>query len=135
MGYETKDSGARQEYASGMRRDLQTGKPRYDLIPEPMLTRWAELMERGSSKYGERNWEKAESEEELVRFVASAFRHFVQWWRNDTDEDHASAVMFNIAAAEMVKEKLNESRTIPSPSDTPSEVLTRPSDSDRCVDL
>jgi hypothetical protein len=33
MTYITKDSGERQEYASGMRRDLQTGKTRYDLLP------------------------------------------------------------------------------------------------------
>ena len=135
MGYETKDSGARQEYASGMRRDLQTGKARYDLIPEPMLTRWAELMMRGAEKYGERNWEKAESEEELIRFVASAFRHFVQWWRNDTDEDHASAVMFNISAAEMVKEKLNESRKESSESNQVCNDIARPQHSERCVDL
>lgn len=135
MGFETKDSGARQEYASGMRRDLQTGKARYDLIPEPMLTRWAELMMRGADKYGERNWEKAESEEELVRFVASAFRHFVQWWRNDTDEDHASAVMFNIAAAEMVKEKLNESREEPSECNQICNDIARPEHPERCIDL
>ncbi len=135
MGYETKDSGARQEYESGMRRDLQTGKARYDLLPEPMLTRWAELMMRGAEKYGERNWEVANSEEELVRFVASAFRHFVQWWRNDTDEDHASAVMFNISAAEMVKEKLNESRQKPSESNQVCNDITRPEHSERCVDL
>jgi hypothetical protein len=135
MGYETKDSGARQEYESGMRRDLQTGKARYDLLPESMLTRWAELMMRGAEKYGERNWEVANSEEELVRFVASAFRHFVQWWRNDTDEDHASAVMFNISAAEMVKEKLNESRQKPSESNQVCNDITRPEHSERCVDL
>ena len=42
----TKDSGARQEFESGMRRDLQDGKPRYDLLipigwKENMLKRWA----------------------------------------------------------------------------------------------
>jgi hypothetical protein len=30
-GFETKDSGERQQFASGMVRDTQTGKPRYDL--------------------------------------------------------------------------------------------------------
>lgn len=111
MKWETKDSGIRQEFTSGMLRDTQEGKPRYDLIPEPMLTRWAELMARGAEKYGERNWEKANSEEELARFVASAFRHFVAWWRGDDDEDHGVAVFYNISAAEYVKGRLNESRT------------------------
>lgn len=135
MEFETKDSGKRVDFPSGMRRDTDEGKPRYDLIDEPMLTRWAELMARGAQKYGVRNWEKANSEEELERFKASGFRHFIQWIRGDQDEDHAAAILYNVAAAEYVKRRINESRTLPSPSDTPSEVFTRPSDSDRCVDL
>lgn len=106
--YVTKDSGKRQEYASGMVRDLQDGKPDYTLIWEPMLTRWAELMTRGAEKYGRNNWQKANSVIELARFKASAFRHFIQWLRDDTDEDHAVAVFFNITAAEYVKEKVGE---------------------------
>lgn len=106
----TKDSGKRQDYKSGMRRDLQEGKPRYDLVvPEKMskdmITRWAELMGRGAEKYGERNWELANSEEEYKRFKASAFRHFMQWFRNEEDEDHAAAIFFNVQCAEYVKEK------------------------------
>lgn len=108
--YSIKDSGKRQEYSSGMHRDTTEGKPRYDLIPEPMLTRWAQHMGGGAEKYGDRNWELANSEEELNRFKASAFRHFVQWIRGDIDEDHAAAVYFNIGAAEHVKDKLDGTR-------------------------
>jgi hypothetical protein len=54
-----------------------------------------------------RNWEMACGQEELERFKASAFRHMMQWLCNETDEDHASAVLFNINAAEYVKWKLN----------------------------
>ena len=109
----TKDSGKRQNYKSGMIRDLEEGKPRYDLvIPEKskhsMLKRWAELLERGMAKYGYRNWEKANSEEELLRFKASAFRHFVQWFEGEEDEDHGAAVFFNIQAYEHVKEKIEK---------------------------
>lgn len=103
----TKDSGQRQKYKSGMVRDVQTNKPRYDLIYRPLLKRWAELMARGAEKYGENNWMCAESEEELTRFQASAFRHFIQWMDGETDEDHAVAVFFNISACEYVKTKLN----------------------------
>lgn len=91
-----------------MVRDIQEGKPRYDLVYLPMLKRWAELMGRGAEKYGERNWEKAEGQEELNRFKASAFRHFMQWIEGEIDEDHGAAVFFNIAGAEMVRNKLNE---------------------------
>lgn len=107
----TKDSGQRQEYDSGMRRDIQEGKPRYDLVipldmKEHMLKRWAMLLERGMAKYGYRNWELANSPEEMIRFQSSAFRHFVQWMDGEEDEDHAAAVFFNIQAYEYLKEKL-----------------------------
>ena len=111
--YQLKDSGKRQDYKSGMKRDIQEGKPRFDLmiplnIPytETMFYRWAILMEKGMDKYGYRNWEKANSEEEMLRFKASAFRHFVQWFSGEIDEDHGAAVLFNINAFEFVKTKL-----------------------------
>lgn len=109
MSYTTKDSGERVDFPSGMRRDVDTGKPRYDLIPRPMLRRWAELLARGADKYGEDNWQLADSPAELRRFRASAFRHFVQWLDGEGDEDHAAAVMFNIGAAEHVKGKAEPS--------------------------
>lgn len=105
--YTTKDSGKRADFKSGMRRDLEQGKPRYDLIYRPILKRWAGLMARGAEKYGENNWCKANSEEELKRFKSSAFRHFMQWLEGEDDEDHAAAVLFNIAAVEYMKHKLD----------------------------
>lgn len=105
-----KDSGEREEYETGMRRDTQEGKERYDLVvPEEgmdMLTRWAVHMEKGAVKYGERNWELARTEKEYKRFRQSAFRHFVQWYKGKRDEDHAAAVFFNIQAAEYVRERM-----------------------------
>jgi hypothetical protein len=71
-----------------------------------MLTRLAELHARGVAKYGERNWELANSEEELNRFRGSAFRHFIQWFEGNEEEDHAAAILFNVNAAEMVENKL-----------------------------
>lgn len=107
-GFVTKDSGKREEFATGMVRDTQDDKPRYDLIDRAFLKRWAELMARGAKKYGENNWKKAATEEELTRFKASAIRHLYQWLDGDTSEDHAAAVAFNLAGAEMVEEKLKE---------------------------
>lgn len=109
----TKDSGERVEFESGMRRDVQDGKPRWDLLVQAdlpydgqFLTRCAELLGRGAEKYGERNWQLANSVEELNRFKASAMRHFMQWMCGELDEDHAAAVFFNLMAAEYVKGKL-----------------------------
>ena len=113
MQYTTKDSGAREEYPSGMRRDTQEGKPRFDLlIPDGVpyeaqfLTRLAGLMLRGAEKYGLKNWEKASSQEEMDRFRASAFRHMVQWMCEEADEDHMAAVAFNLLAYETTKWKV-----------------------------
>lgn len=113
--WETLDSGKRETCTSGMRRDTQEGKPRFDLIlPKSlpyqftMLTRWASLMERGAKKYGVRNWERGNGVEELERAEASALRHMMQWLGGETDEDHAAAVFFNIAAAEYFKYQLSQ---------------------------
>ena len=115
-GFITKDSGVRAAYDSGMVRDTQEGKPRFDLmypknIPykDQMLTRLGELLERGQAKYGTRNWELANSQEEIDRFEGSGLRHYMQWMLGETDEDHAAAVLFNVIAAESTKwKKLNE---------------------------
>lgn len=97
-------------FDSGMIRDTNSNKPRFDLIMPldvpyelQMLTRWAVHMEKGARHYGERNWEKANGEEELKRFKESAFRHFMQWYCGLEDEDHAVAVMFNITGAERLR--------------------------------
>ena len=109
----TKDSGKREEFPTGMRRDTQDDKPRYDLIDRAFLKRWAELMARGAKKYGEENWRKAATNDELTRFRSSALRHMFQYLEGDTSEDHAAAVAFNLAGAEMVTAKLKEGTIIP----------------------
>lgn len=114
----TRDSGERATFDSGMQRDISTGKPRYDLIPYEMLRRWADLYARGAEKYDERNWEKAgpaeliqkEATPELERFKESAFRHFVDWfYGKNGEEDHAAAVLWNVAAYEEIKTRLRKS--------------------------
>lgn len=101
-----KDSGVREEYTSGMKRDTTKGKPMYSLIDRTFLYRLAMHMTRGAEKYGIDNWRLANSQEELDRFKDSALRHMMQWLNGDTDEDHMSAVAFNLAAAEYVKSRM-----------------------------
>jgi hypothetical protein len=111
-GYQVKDSGQRQEFSSGMVRDVQTNKPDISRVFDgPMLARWAEHITKGAVKYpdikpGIPNWTLAAGEEELIRFKKSAARHFYQWIKGDIDEDHAAAVLFNINGYEYVKEKI-----------------------------
>lgn len=116
--YETKDSGERVLFDSGFNRDINKGKPRYDLIPPELLYRLAMLYTRGAEKYGDDNWQKAETKEELNRFVESAFRHFEQWRMGKDDEDHAIATIWNLIAYEWHtqhkphrnEDKINEDR-------------------------
>lgn len=99
-----KDSGARAVFASGMQRDITAGKIDYTLIFDgPMFERWAAHLTKGALKYEPRNWMKANSDEELQRAREAVFRHFVQWFRGDMDEDHAAAVFFNINEIEFIK--------------------------------
>ncbi len=111
MAFETKDSGERRQFDSGMMRDVDSDKILWHLTASgPMLQRWAELMTRGVPKYGEDNWLLAEGEEEYKRFRSSAYRHFMQWWKGlEPEEDHAAAVIFNIDGAEYVKAKMHVS--------------------------
>lgn len=96
----------RQKFASGMVRDVNDDKTDYTLVMDgPMFERWAEQLTRGGRKYDKRNWLQAEGPDELSRFRESALRHFIQWFRGDTDEDHAAAVFFNVNGAEYVKER------------------------------
>lgn len=110
-----KDSGVREPYASGMVRDTQKGKARFDLLrprgvpyDAQFLTRVAMLMTRGAEKYGFRNWEVANSQEEIDRFEGSAERHMMQWLSGETDEDHAAAVVFNLLAAETTRWRMSQ---------------------------
>lgn len=102
-----KDSGAREQYASGMVRDTQENKPDYTLLDANFLKRWAIHMMLGAKKYGRDNWRKANSLEEWLRFKASAFRHHMDWQMGKKDEDHAVATAFNMAAADDLEERLN----------------------------
>lgn len=94
--YKTKDSGKRVKFDSGFQRDVNDGKPRFDLIPFEPLTRLAELYERGAKKYDDNNWRKATSEKEINRFKESAWRHFVAFSAGKDDEDHGIACVWNI---------------------------------------
>lgn len=115
--FETKDSGQHAEYASGMVREWQKGKPRFALMltkrqpyGEQMLTRYASLLARGAVKYDSRNWEEGDSEEELERAKESLLRHVMQLLSGETDEDHAAAAWFNIQAIEYFRWRIAEKK-------------------------
>lgn len=88
-----KDSGKRQEFSTGAKRDTDVGKGRFDLLPCHALTRLAQLFESGALKYGESNWRKGMP---LNRYLDSAMRHMVKFMDGQRDEDHAIAVVWNM---------------------------------------
>ena len=105
--FTVKDSGAREQFSSGMVRDTATDKIDYLLVRDgPMFKRWAEHLTAGAKKYSKRNWLKAEGDAELQRFRESATRHFEQWLNGEEDEDHAAACIFNINGVEYIKERV-----------------------------
>ena len=94
-----KDSGKREEFSTGSRRDSREGKGRFDLLfmgmPEA-LRRLAVLLERGAAKYGERNWERGQP---ISRYIDSAARHLHRAAQGMTDEDHLIQLAWNAMAA------------------------------------
>jgi len=118
MEFFTKDSGERKSFDSGMNRDTDKDKPKFELLipkgqkyEDTLMYRWAMLLRRGADKYGLRNWELANSVEEMERFKSSASRHFIQWMSDlDDGEDHAAAVLFNINAVEFLKQKMQSTK-------------------------
>jgi hypothetical protein len=90
-----KDSGAREEFATGSRRDTRDGKGRYELVSPIVMQRDAVHLENGANKYGDRNWEKGQP---LSRYIDSALRHTYKLLQGFVDEDHASAARWNLAA-------------------------------------
>lgn len=87
------DSGDRREFGTGSVRDVRTGKGRFDLIPTYPLRRLAQHYENGAKKYGDYNWALGQP---LSGYLDSAERHLQAVKEGLTDEDHASAVVWNM---------------------------------------
>jgi hypothetical protein len=93
--FEVKDSGSRQEFETGARRDIQEDKPRPDLLSPFSLERVAWVYARGAEKYGDRNWEKGMP---YSRYLASAERHLMAFKQGLVDEDHLAQAAWNLLA-------------------------------------
>jgi len=112
-----KDSGKRKVFKSGMVRDTADDKIEYwRIFIGPLLKRYAAHITKGAAKYpdpkpGVPNWTRAVGEEELLRFRDSLARHFFQYMNGELDEDHASAVVFNLNGAEYVKERMKRGKS------------------------
>lgn len=100
-----KDSGKRQDFETGSKRDTRDGKGRFDLLPMRALTRLARHFEGGAKKYGDRNWEKGQP---ISRYMDSALRHACKYMQGERDEDHLIAAAWNIMCAADTEERIKE---------------------------
>lgn len=102
-----KDSGKREEFDTGSRRDTRDGKGRFDLLSPFVMERDARHLEFGAKKYGDRNWEKGQP---LSRYYDSAIRHMNKFIMGHRDEDHLAAARWNIGALMHTQEMIRIGR-------------------------
>src|SRR5574340_879833 len=99
-----KDGGDREKYATGMVREPNGGRGRFELVSPIALRLLAIHYENGCIKYPDRNWEKGGK---LSRHLNSAMRHLQAFLEGDRSEDHLSACAWHCFAInhnlEMIK--------------------------------
>jgi len=85
------------ETQNGMLRENKAQKLNYlDYLDPGVLERYARHMKKGELKHGRGNWKKGGYP--LSEFLESMARHLFSLWADKTDEDHASALLFNVIA-------------------------------------
>ena len=117
-----KDSGEREEFPTGSRRDTRIEKGRYDLYSPLALRRIALIYERGAAKYGDRNWERGQP---LMRYLDSALRHVFSHIEGLRDEDHLGQAAWNLLAALHTEEAITRNLLPPELDDRPDFTKTR----------
>jgi hypothetical protein len=94
-GRKLQDSGSRQEFSTGARRDIQENKGRYDLLPPAAIFAVSRVFEEGAKKYGDHNWKKGIP---LSRYLDSALRHTFKHMEGHRDEPHVAQAAWNLLA-------------------------------------
>ena len=96
---------------SGSHREEKNGKGRMDLLPSRALIEVSKQLERGSLKYGAKDWLKGGIPQSNL--LDSTIRHLLQYMSKQNDEDHlvasATNILQMIEQEELIKEgKLNK---------------------------
>lgn len=97
-------SGVMSEFTTGAVRDAMEGKGYPSMIPVIALRSLAKRFEDGAKKYGRENWKKGIP---LSRYYDAASRHLWSMKSGDTSEDHAGAVLWNIACLMETKKMID----------------------------
>ena len=85
-----------RKFDTGAQRDADIGKPRMSLVPTEEFIRLMQHYRKGGEKYGMNNWKHGMKSSV---FYDSAQRHLMKWWVGEEDEDHLSAVLWNVMGA------------------------------------
>ena len=117
---EVKDSGEREEFSTGARRDTQTGKGRFDLLPVNAIFRLAKHFENGAVKYGDSNWLKGIP---LARYLDSLMRHTFKFSGGLYDEDHLAAIIWNAMCLLETQELIRQGKLPEELDNLPDSVL------------
>lgn len=107
---EIKDSGHRQTYDTGANRDSPIGKGMMNLIPAASILRVSRHYELGGLKYSYNNWTKGIPNS---RYVDAALRHLFKYLAGCQDEDHLSAVAWNVLCLMHNEQYMPEMQDIP----------------------
>jgi hypothetical protein len=94
------DSGKRQEFPTGSKRDLQEDKGDPSLLQLISIGFVSKICEIGAKKYGKDNWRKGQP---LSRFLSSAKRHLDKFALNWQDEPHLEMAIWNLMCLQETK--------------------------------
>lgn len=82
-----------KKHANGYLREDKKDKVNYNLIPTNVLTALAKHYTLGGKVHGDDNWKRAI---DMNTFKESAYRHLIAVLEDNTDEDHYSALCWNV---------------------------------------
>lgn len=90
-------------FETGAKRDESEMLCRYDLIPPEAMEALAQTLWEGANKYGDRNWEKGITVNNLLNH---SLKHIFKFMARDKSEPHLEHAMCNLAfAITMIKRK------------------------------
>lgn len=104
-----------EEFDSGAKRDIQSGRGRYDLLSPHPIRRVAVVYEEGAAHYGERNYEAGMP---VARCLSSALRHIFSYMTGDDTEDHLARAYWNIGAMMHMEAEHPELQDLPARAGT-----------------
>lgn len=114
--YKIKDSGKREIFSTGARRDVRECKGRFDLLPAWAIEALAIHFELGSKKYGDNNWLRGIP---ATRFLDSTLRHVFKFKARQTDENHLIAAVWNLLCLYETLERVRKGVLPPELDDLP----------------